>query len=132
MSTIMSYYIIRASIHVYYIWCCYLLVYLHGQVVDMGCGECKLVRQLKSEHYIEQLYGVDIEQSILEESQYWIKPLITDFIHRRPHPLHACLMQGIDLKFLMQASNFVLLLLGSICNPDARIQGCDLLACIEV
>ena len=62
----------------------------------MGCGECKLVRQLKSEQYVEQLIGVDIDRSSLEDNEYWIKPLITDFIYKRLRPLHICLMQGMD------------------------------------
>lgn len=66
-----------------------------SQVVDIGCAECKLLRLLKSEGYIEQLYGVDIDQSVLEGSQYCIEPLTTDFIHRRAQPLHVCLLKGI-------------------------------------
>lgn len=61
----------------------------------MGCGECKLLRLLKLEHYIEELYGVDVEGSLLERSQYLITPLTTDYIHKRPLPLHIFLMKGL-------------------------------------
>lgn len=68
-------------------------------MVDYGCAECKLLRLLKKEDYIEELLGVDLDQVSLRMNSELVRPLITDYLHPRLHPLHMALLQGpIHLK----------------------------------
>lgn len=62
----------------------------------MGCAECKLLRLLKVEHCIEELIGVDIDRDILERRKRLIEPLTTDFLFKRPRPLHVALFNGMS------------------------------------
>ena len=64
------------------------------QVVDVGCAECKLLRLLKREAYIEHLVGVDVDPVPLRVHSAMIYPLITDHLHPRPRPLYMALMEG--------------------------------------
>ena len=63
-------------------------------MVDFGCAECKLLRLLKRELYIESLVGVDIDPVPLSVHSALVHPLITDHLHPRPHPFHMALMEG--------------------------------------
>ena len=60
----------------------------------MGCAECKLLRRLKREKYIEELVGVDIDSVQLYVHQSIVYPLTTDFLNPRQMPLLVKLMQG--------------------------------------
>ena len=60
----------------------------------MGCAECKLLRRLKREKYIEELVGVDIDSVQLYVHQPIVYPLTTDFLNPRQMPLLVKLMQG--------------------------------------
>lgn len=84
------------------------------KVVDLGCAECKLLKLLKKEDYIEELIGVDIDSVPLEMHSNLVEPLITDYLHPRPRPLYAALMQG------------------SIAQVDPKLMNFNLLTCIEV
>ena len=57
------------------------------QVIDFGCAECKLIQLLKSEDYLEEICGVDIDRSLLDASQRKIEPLTVDYINPRTRPL---------------------------------------------
>ena len=61
----------------------------------MGCGECKLLRLLKFQDFIEELIGVDVDASILQSHRYRIQPLTADYLFRRPNPLCVQLMRGL-------------------------------------
>ena len=63
-------------------------------MVDFGCAECKLLRLLKRESYIEHLVGVDIDSVPLSVHSAVVRPLITDYLHPRPHPFQMALMEG--------------------------------------
>ena len=67
---------------------------LFVQMVDLGCAECKLLRKLKRESYIEQLYGVDIDPVTLQLKEHIVYPLTTDYLMPRSNPLQVTLMQG--------------------------------------
>lgn len=41
-----------------------------SQVVDLGCGECTLLKQLKFHREIELLVGVDINGAKLKKKMY--------------------------------------------------------------
>lgn len=64
-------------------------------MVDYGCAECKLLRILKKEEYIENLVGVDLDSVPLVMHADMVRPLITDYLHPRPRPLHMALMKGV-------------------------------------
>lgn len=40
------------------------------QVVDLGCGECSLLRRLKFHRDIELLVGVDLDRAKAMENKY--------------------------------------------------------------
>ncbi|XP_070532724.1 small RNA 2'-O-methyltransferase-like isoform X1 [Ptychodera flava] len=88
--------------------------YQTKKVLDMGCSECKLLRHLKNESYIEELCGVDIDESILLANQHAVKPLISDYLHPRDNPLVMRILQG------------------SVTDFDMRVQSFDLVACVEL
>lgn len=104
------------------------------QVVDYGCAECKLLRLLKKEEYIEELVGVDLDSVPLRMHSGLVRPLITDYLHPRPHPLHMSLMQGTRTRSCHYArlTDCMSHPTGSIAEPDARLVDFDLLTCIEV
>lgn len=54
---------------------CHLYVFfipIFHQVADLGCGECKLLKQLKFHRSIELLVGVDINGAKIKK-QVWVK-----------------------------------------------------------
>lgn len=61
----------------------------------MGCAECKLLRLLIREESVKELVGVDLQIGLLEAQKHCLKPLTTDFVFPRKHPLTVRLMQGI-------------------------------------
>lgn len=65
------------------------------QVVDVGCGEGKLLRLLRREGSVQELVGVDIQASLLETQQHTLQPLTTDYLLPREQPLTVWLMQGV-------------------------------------
>ncbi|XP_038073356.1 dentin sialophosphoprotein-like [Patiria miniata] len=84
------------------------------KVLDMGCGECSLLRQLKQEQCLEQLTGVDIDADILQSHKYLAKPLMCEYLHPRSHPFTVSLYEG------------------SISKKDHRMLGYDLALCVEI
>ncbi|XP_033097008.1 small RNA 2'-O-methyltransferase-like [Anneissia japonica] len=86
-----------------------------SKVIDMGCGECKLLRKLKQEATLQHLIGVDVNSSCLEGSKFIIRPLTTEYLH----PVH-------NKPFVVQ------LFEGSVANYDNRLSGFDVLAFVEV
>ncbi|XP_006825373.1 small RNA 2'-O-methyltransferase-like, partial [Saccoglossus kowalevskii] len=88
--------------------------YQPKKVVDMGCSECKLLRKLKNESYIEELIGVDIDNLALESNQHLGQPLISDYLYPRDNPLS------------------VIILCGSVADYDSRLSNCDMMACVEL
>ncbi|XP_001636362.3 small RNA 2'-O-methyltransferase [Nematostella vectensis] len=85
------------------------------RVLDFGCAEAKMLRSLiNSTTNIEELVGVDIDRDLLEDSIFRIRPLTTDYLTPRPHPLAVSLYQG------------------SISKADDRFCDFDVVACIEI
>lgn len=64
-------------------------------MVDYGCAECKLLRILKKEEYIEELVGVDVDSVPLMMCAEVVRPLITDYLHPRLRPLTMTLLKGV-------------------------------------
>ena len=71
----------------------------------MGCGECRLLRLLKAEHCVEQLIGVDIDGDLLDWKKYLAQPLTTDYLFRRPRPLHVALFEGTPFTLTTVATH---------------------------
>ena len=63
--------------------------------MDVGCAECKLLKLLRREEYIQELVGVDLRESVLEAQCSNLQPLAADFIILRKQPLTLRLMQGV-------------------------------------
>ncbi|KAM8874290.1 small RNA 2'-O-methyltransferase isoform 2-T2 [Spinachia spinachia] len=84
------------------------------KVVDLGCGECSLLKQLKFHHEIELLAGVDIDRAVLEKKMRRLAPLATDYLQPRNDRLR------IDVYH------------GSVTQKDARLKGFDLVTSIEL
>ena len=63
----------------------------------MGCAECKLLRLLRRQPCVEELVGVDVDLPLLRQQEYSIRPLTTDYLIRREHPLRITLLHGVCL-----------------------------------
>eukprot|EP00057_Strongylocentrotus_purpuratus_P013277 XP_011667751.1 PREDICTED: uncharacterized protein LOC589300 [Strongylocentrotus purpuratus] len=83
-------------------------------VVDIGCGELKVVRLLKFHRYIHELIGLDVDGDLLKQHSYLINPLASSYLHPLPHPLVISLLHG------------------SITERDSRLLNSDLVVCVEV
>ncbi|XP_071794352.1 small RNA 2'-O-methyltransferase-like [Asterias amurensis] len=88
--------------------------YQAKKVLDMGCGECSLLRLLKRKECIEQLTGVDQDGDLLQSSRYLAKPLLCEYLIPRSKPFTVSLYEG------------------SIGEKDARMLGYDLVLCVEI
>ena len=64
------------------------------QVVDLGCSEHKVIPIYKSVPTLESIVGVDLDLDALRRNRDLLKPLITDYLIRRPRPLVIRLYQG--------------------------------------
>ena len=73
----------------------------------MGCGQCKLLRSLKFENYIEELIGVDINATALQTHQHYVQPLTTDYLIRRPRPLKVHLLKGLSANNYMNCAIYI-------------------------
>lgn len=84
------------------------------KVADLGCSECSLLHKLKFRDCIEELVGVDIDESILKRKGYILTPLPIHYLD----PLDRCLT--------------VSLYHGSVTEKDPALLGFDLITCIEL
>uniref|UniRef100_A0A3Q2GI63 Small RNA 2'-O-methyltransferase n=1 Tax=Cyprinodon variegatus TaxID=28743 RepID=A0A3Q2GI63_CYPVA len=84
------------------------------KVADLGCGECKLLKQLKFHRSIELLVGVDINGAKIKKHVHGLAPLSTDYLQPTNHQLHVELYQG------------------SVTQRDARLRGFDLVTSMEL
>ncbi|XP_074491153.1 small RNA 2'-O-methyltransferase isoform X1 [Sebastes fasciatus] len=84
------------------------------KVVDLGCSECSLLKQLKFHHEIELLVGVDINSTKLQKKMHGLAPISTDYLQPSYDQLRIELYQG------------------SVTQKDARLRGFDLVTNIEL
>nr|XP_054756494.1 small RNA 2'-O-methyltransferase-like [Lytechinus pictus] len=84
------------------------------KVVDVGCGELKVIRLLKFHRYIHELIGLDVDGELLRRHSGLIEPLAASYIHPLPHPMVIALLHG------------------SIAERDSRLLNPDLVVCVEV
>ncbi|KAJ0065358.1 hypothetical protein NL108_007563, partial [Boleophthalmus pectinirostris] len=88
--------------------------YKTKKVMDLGCGECILLKQLKFHREIELLVGVDINGAKVKKKGYALAPLSTDYLQPGFEQLCVELYQG------------------SVTEPDSRLRGFDLAVSIEL
>eukprot|EP00123_Amoebidium_parasiticum_P021134 comp6212_c0_seq1/m.2043 comp6212_c0_seq1/g.2043 ORF comp6212_c0_seq1/g.2043 comp6212_c0_seq1/m.2043 type:complete len:396 (-) comp6212_c0_seq1:9-1196(-) len=88
----------------------------HGakKVVDYGCGAGRLLLYLKHVEVVSEMWGLDVNGSVLDTARRELEPLYYD---------HVC---------PRHESRTITLLKGSVDVVDGRLAGADLLACVEV
>uniref|UniRef100_A0A3P9H5W8 Small RNA 2'-O-methyltransferase n=1 Tax=Oryzias latipes TaxID=8090 RepID=A0A3P9H5W8_ORYLA len=84
------------------------------KVVDLGCGECKLLKKLRFHHEIEMLVGVDINEAKIKRYMHGLAPISTDYLQPSFDWLSIELYKG------------------SVTQRDARFKGFDLATAIEI
>ncbi|XP_063058018.1 small RNA 2'-O-methyltransferase [Engraulis encrasicolus] len=92
-------------------------VQAHGskKVLDLGCAECSLLKQLQYHGKgVELLVGVDKDSSSMKTRMHSFAPLSSDYLQPREGPLEIELYQG------------------NVTQPDPITRGFDLITCIEL
>uniref|UniRef100_A0AAZ1XKG5 Small RNA 2'-O-methyltransferase n=1 Tax=Oreochromis aureus TaxID=47969 RepID=A0AAZ1XKG5_OREAU len=84
------------------------------KVVDLGCGECTLLKMLKFHREIELLVGVDVNGAKVKKKMHGLAPISTDYLEPSYDQLRVELYQG------------------SVTQKDARLKGFDLVTSIEL
>uniref|UniRef100_A0A3B4GCR0 Small RNA 2'-O-methyltransferase n=1 Tax=Pundamilia nyererei TaxID=303518 RepID=A0A3B4GCR0_9CICH len=84
------------------------------KVVDLGCGECTLLKMLKFHHEIELLVGVDVNGAKVKKRMHGLAPISTDYLEPSYDQLCVELYQG------------------SVTQKDTRFKGFDLVTSIEL
>nr|XP_015826573.2 small RNA 2'-O-methyltransferase isoform X1 [Nothobranchius furzeri] len=83
-------------------------------VADLGCNDCKLLKQLKFHREIELLVGVDINGDVIKKKMRGLAPLSANYLQPTCDQLCVELYQG------------------SVMQRDARLRGFHLVTCIEL
>ncbi|KAK5930477.1 hypothetical protein CgunFtcFv8_026706 [Champsocephalus gunnari] len=84
------------------------------KVLDLGCCECVLLKQLKFHREIELLVGLDIDGVQIKKKMHGLAPISTDYLQPSYDQLRIELYQG------------------SVTEKDARLRGFDLVTSIEL
>ncbi|KAK9878824.1 hypothetical protein WA026_003660 [Henosepilachna vigintioctopunctata] len=84
------------------------------KVVEFGCAEFGLLIFLKSLLGITEINFVDIDEELLQENLYRVRPFTLEYLKRRSEPLTVNVWAG------------------SITDPDKRILDCDVVIGIEI
>nr|XP_020472742.1 small RNA 2'-O-methyltransferase isoform X2 [Monopterus albus] len=84
------------------------------KVVDLGCGECSLLKWLRFHREIEHLVGVDVNGTRVKKNMLGLAPLSAEYLQPSYHQLCVELYQG------------------SVTQKDARLRGFDLVTSIEL
>ncbi|XP_050293482.1 uncharacterized protein LOC126734015 isoform X2 [Anthonomus grandis grandis] len=83
------------------------------KIVDFGCAEFGLFVYLKN-LTLEEVLFIDIDEEILEEKVYRVRPLLVDQLQKRQTPLEIFVFRG------------------SIVDPDYRLRKTDVVTAIEL
>lgn len=90
-------------------------MYLHVQLVDFGCNECKFLKRAKEQLLRTSLMlGVDLDETVLEKACGSLQPSKTDFLYKLDNPLRMKLYAG------------------SVGQYDRRLDGTDAVVAIEL
>jgi len=84
------------------------------QVLDLGCGEGRLLGYLKVDPNITRLHGIDVDVAVMRRAVPRLAPLMMDYLQPRERPLTITLYEG------------------SVAVVDRRFLGIDAAACVEV
>ncbi|XP_041861155.1 small RNA 2'-O-methyltransferase [Melanotaenia boesemani] len=84
------------------------------KVIDLGCGECSLLKKLRFHREIELLVGVDINGAKIKKKMHVLAPISTDYLQPSNRQLRIEMYQG------------------SVTQRDARLRGFDLVTGIEL
>ncbi|CAG5863322.1 unnamed protein product [Menidia menidia] len=84
------------------------------KVIDLGCGECSLMKKLRFHREIQHLVGVDIDVHKIKKNMHDLAPISTDYLHPSLDQLRVEMYQG------------------SVTQRDARLRGFDLVTSIEL
>ncbi|XP_039439003.1 uncharacterized protein LOC120420120 [Culex pipiens pallens] len=84
------------------------------KVVEFGCAEMKFFTLLKTLQSVEQILEVDIDEELISKWAYTVRPLMVDFIQRRPS------------KFAVEVWR------GSIASYNECLQDTDVVIGIEI
>ncbi|XP_042272677.1 small RNA 2'-O-methyltransferase isoform X1 [Thunnus maccoyii] len=84
------------------------------KVVDLGCSECRLLKNLKFCREIELLVGVDLNGATIRKKMHGLAPISTDYLQPGYDQLCIELYQG------------------SVTQKDTRLRGFDLVTSIEL
>lgn len=84
------------------------------KVVEFGCAEMKLIDYIKNLFYLEKILLVDIDEDLLKENIFRIRPRTIDYINKRREPLEVSVFAG------------------SISDPDCNLVDTDAVIGIEM
>ncbi|XP_068445611.1 small RNA 2'-O-methyltransferase isoform X3 [Clinocottus analis] len=84
------------------------------KVLDLGCSECTLLKQLRFHREMQLLVGLDIDGATLKKKMHGLAPMSTDYLQPSDDQLRIELYQG------------------SVTQRDARLRGFDLVTSIEL
>ena len=83
-------------------------------VADFGASELTFIQYLKNLDFVNQIYAVDIDQSLLESHKFKCKPLIIDYLNKRSEPLNISVLSG------------------SVLECEDKLKSLDFICCIEL
>ncbi|CBY21285.1 unnamed protein product [Oikopleura dioica] len=87
-------------------------------VIDLGCAECKFVREL-AKLQLKRVVGIDIQRELLTSNKFALESSFDNFY------------MGSDFKREQDCT--IELYEGNACEiPESTLQGVDLLSCIEL
>ncbi|XP_017275910.1 small RNA 2'-O-methyltransferase [Kryptolebias marmoratus] len=84
------------------------------RVADLGCSECRLLKQLRFHREVQLLVGLDTNGAKIKKNMHGLAPLSTDYLQPTYNQLRVELYQG------------------SVTQRDARLRGFDLVTSIEL
>ena len=68
------------------------------KVLEVGCGECRLIKKLKNISKLQRIIGIDKCTKTLEENVFKLRPLGFNYVQKRDNPLTIDLYSGDILK----------------------------------
>lgn len=87
--------------------------YIH-KIVDFGCAEFGLFHLIRTLYGLTEVLEVDIDEKLLREYLFRLRPRTVDFINRRPQPLTVKVYSG------------------SVAEPDPILRDVDVVVAVEL
>lgn len=102
------------------------------QVVDFGCAECKFLSLLIQCQQMTEIYGVDIDGSLLQRNSFKMQPRACDYLHPRELGLKCCLLAGSVADYDARLRHVDAVTLIELCVPVSPVVSINLLFCLTV